>query len=317
VDRLLSYWLALAHLSEVTTRKKNEVVVRLFERGQTLIDFFESDSGYWSEEFGLTAKEVESFREAKAEIPNYAFMAEDLLEQGYQILPITSEAYSPVLKKNLGRTLAPPLIYIKGNPGIMLENSIAIVGSRKASEPSLRFTENVAKKASEEQKVVVSGFAKGIDQHALDSALKYKGRSIIVLPQGITTFKSGFRKYYRDIVNGNVLVLSTFHPNAPWSVQLAMARNPVIYGLANEIYVAESSESGGTWSGVMDGLKKGRSIFIRKPDPNEKNANAQLISKGGIAVDQHGNRLAYSDPQSEVPKVSEPKNRDGKQGELF
>jgi predicted Rossmann fold nucleotide-binding protein DprA/Smf involved in DNA uptake len=38
------------------------------------------------------------------------------------------------------------------------------------------------------------------------------------------------------------LVLSTFHPKAVWSVGLAMARNPIIYGLADEIFVAESRE---------------------------------------------------------------------------
>ncbi len=52
------------------------------------------------------------------------------------------------------------------------------------------------------------------------------------------------------------MVLSTFPPKAGWSSGLAMARNPIIYGLANEIYVAESSDKGGTWSGVIDGLKK-------------------------------------------------------------
>ena len=126
---------------------------------------------------------------------------------------------------------------------------------------------------------VVSGFAKGVDKQALDSAIKYKGQSIIVLPQGILTFTSGFKTYYKQIVDGDVLVLSTFFPKAPWQKELAMARNPIIYGLADEIYVAESSEKGGTWSGVVDGLHKKRKIYVRKPGSNEKNANNLLIQK--------------------------------------
>ncbi len=43
------------------------------------------------------------------------------------------------------------------------------------------------------------------------------------------------KKYYKQLVEGDVLVLSTFHPKAPWRVELAMARNPIIYGLADEI----------------------------------------------------------------------------------
>ena len=173
----------------------------------------------------------------------------------------------------------------------MSEKSIAIVGSRNASDKSLEFTNNIAKLASKEYKVVVSGFAKGVDKQALDSAIAYKGQSIIVLPQGIMTFGSGFKKYYKQIVDGDILVLSTFFPKAPWKAELAMARNPIIYGLADEIFVAESSEKGGTWSGVVDGLRKNRKIFVRKPDPSERNANNLLIQKGAIAVDFNGNLI--------------------------
>jgi DNA processing protein len=307
MDKELSYWLALAHVPKVKTKRKNEIVVRLFEQGKSVVDFFHSEQSSWKNEYDLTDSETQLFKEAFSELSNYAFMVEDLLEQGYNILPITSKEYSSTLKKNLGRSYAPPVIYTKGNHQIMKEKSIAIVGSRKANENSLTFTDNVAKKASEEYKVVVSGFAKGVDKQALDSALKYKGQSIIVLPQGISTFKSGFKKYYKQIIEGDVLVLSTFYPKAPWSVQLAMARNPIIYGLASEIYVAESSDKGGTWAGVMDGLRKGRTIYVRKPNPREKNANGLLISIGAKAVDDLGNISEYSLKENQSSVVSEPK----------
>ncbi len=304
MDKELSYWLALAHVPKVKTKRKIEIVVRLFEQEKSIIDFFHLEESSWKNEFKLTDIELQLFKEAHSELSNYAFMAEDLLEQGYNILPITSKEYSPTLKKNLG-FYAPPVIYTKGNLQIMKEKSIAIVGSRKANDTSLIFTDNVANKASKEYKVVVSGFAKGVDKQALDSALKYKGQSIIVLPQGISTFKSGFKKYYKQIIDGDVLVLSTFYPKAPWSVQLAMARNSIIYGLASEIYVAESSDKGGTWSGVMDGLRKGRTIHVRAPNPREKNANGLLISKGAKAVDEFGNQSEYSSAENHNSIVSE------------
>jgi len=289
----LSYWLALAHLPKLRTKKKNEIIVRLFEEQKTIIDFFHFEPKQWKDNYELNDNEILLFKDAIKELSNYAFMVEDLLEQGYSILPITSPEYSPILKKNLGKTYAPPLIYTKGNKAIMKEKSVAIVGSRKADKVSLDFTDNVAKTASQDYKVIVSGFAKGVDKQALDSALKYKGQSIIVLPQGISTFNSGFKKYYKQIIDGDVIVLSTFYPKATWSVGLAMARNPIIYGLASEIFVAESSNKGGTWSGVVDGLRKGRKIFVRKPDFNEKNANNQLIQKGAVPVNSKGNVLIY------------------------
>lgn len=302
----LTYWLALAHVSKVRTKRKNEIIVQLFNEGLSVIDFFEFEHSIWEEKFKLNKLESELFLEAKKELSNYAFLVEDLLEQGYNIIPITSQDYSPTLKRNLGGRYAPPVIYTKGNNQLMKEKSVAIVGSRRANDNSLEFTDNIAKNASKDYKVVVSGFAKGIDKQALDSALKYKGQSIIVLPQGISTFQSGFKKYYKQIIDGDVLVLSTFYPKAPWSVQLAMARNPIIYGLASEIYVAESSEKGGTWSGVMDGLRKGRMIYVRKSNPREKNANNILISKGGKAVDVFGNLTPYEYKEEFKLTVSEP-----------
>jgi predicted Rossmann fold nucleotide-binding protein DprA/Smf involved in DNA uptake len=87
-----------------------------------------------------------------------------------------------------------------------------------------------------------------------------------------------------------------------------MARNPIIYGLADEIFVAESSEKGGTWSGVMDGLRKGRKIYVRKPEPNEKNANILLIQKGAIAVDYNGienSKSVYTEQSTTTSIVQE------------
>jgi len=304
-----AYWMALAHLPKINNKIKNDIIVKIFHENISIIDFFQLDNSVLKADYFLNDSDLLLLDESKKELPNYAFIVEDLLEQGYEIIPITSENYSNVLKNNLKRAYAPPIIYVKGNKQILKEKSIAIVGSRSASEIALEFTDNIAKDASKNFKVVVSGFAKGVDKQALDSAIKYDGQSIIVLPQGIMTFSSGFKKYYKQLIDGNVLVLSTFFPKAPWNVKLAMARNPIIYGLADEIYVAESSEKGGTWSGVMDGLRKGRKIFVRKPESNEKNANNILIDKGALPVDILGNILEhqYEKIATESQIVSEQK----------
>lgn len=302
----LTYWMSFSHTPKILIKKKNEIILRLLEKNKSIIDFFEKEESIWEKDYNLNTKEIQAFDNSRIDLPTYAFMVEDLLEQGYNIIPITSHDYSPTLKNNLGINYAPPIIYTKGNLQIMKEKSIAIVGSRKASDISLDFTDNIAKKASKDYKVVVSGFAKGVDKQALDSSIKYKGQSIIVLPQGITTFQSGFKKYYKQIIDGDVLVISTFYPKSQWSVNLAMARNPIIYGLASEIYVAESSDKGGTWSGVMDGLRKERTIFIREPNPKENNANNILISKGGIPVDIEGNLSSIDRELNNIPIETKP-----------
>ncbi len=308
------YWIALAHLPRWGHLKINSLIVRFFHENKISIEeFFQLEGNDWRRQYQLDDKQVADLEKAKSELASNAFLAESFYSQGFEIIPITSPEYSRTLKGNLKAAQAPAVLYIKGNKKILEKRSIAIVGSREASENALKFADNVAKIASTESKVVVSGFAKGIDKQALDSAISCNGQSIIVLPQGIMTFSSGFKDYYRQIIGGDVLVLSTFFPKAPWKAELAMARNPIIYGLADEIYVAESTNSGGTWSGVVDGLRKGRQIFVRKPQLVERNANDILIQKGAIPVDFNGAVLPwdYGTRHSEQASIAqEPSDND-------
>jgi DNA processing protein len=288
----IPYWISLAHLPRWGAAKINSTVIKFFHEHKISIqDFFELEKEVWRDGFGLTDQDVADLDKAKAQVAGNAFLAETLLNEGYEIIPLISPDYSTTLKSNLKASHSPVILYIKGNKQLLKDESVAIVGSREASGIALQFTDNIARLVVQNHKVVVSGFAKGVDRQALDSAIAANGKSIIVLPQGILTFSSGFREYYKQIVNGKVLVLSTFSPKATWQRELAMARNPIIYGLANEIYVAESSEKGGTWAGVIDGLRRKRSIFVRQAESSEHNANNLLIRNGAVPVDFEGKQL--------------------------
>jgi predicted Rossmann fold nucleotide-binding protein DprA/Smf involved in DNA uptake len=186
-----AYWIALAHLPKWGYGKINSLIVKFFHNEKiTIEDFFNLPESVWSNKYQLDSMEILDLQKAKSELPNNAFFAENLFSQGYELIPITSPEYSKTLKQNLKVAHSPALLYVKGNKQLLHEKSIAIVGSRAAEGKSLAFTDNMAKLATKDLKVVVSGFAKGVDKQALDSAIKYKGQSIIVLPQGITTILS-------------------------------------------------------------------------------------------------------------------------------
>jgi predicted Rossmann fold nucleotide-binding protein DprA/Smf involved in DNA uptake len=323
-----AYWMALAHELPAWSFSNREgwrnedkmnLIIQFYNKKMSIEDFFQLPEQDWKTNFQLIDNQVLDLSKIKSTLANYAFLAENLQNSGIEVIPVVSSEYSKTLKENLKKS-APTVLYVKGNKQIMDEKSVAIVGSRDASDIALKFTDSVAKRASKEFKVVVSGFAKGVDKQALDSSITCKGQSIIVLPQGIMTFESGFKMYYKQIIDGDVLVLSTFHPKAGWGKELAMARNPIIYGLAKEIFVAESKPSknrqgqetkGGTWAGVMDGLKKGRTIYVRKPNISEENDNNLLIRQGAVAVDFYGNPTMTEYEQKQMPllMVSEPQEK--------
>jgi DNA processing protein len=296
----------LAHLPKWKIEKINNLIIDILINNKiSFSEFFGLGQNEWKSMFNLNDNEIVQINQLKTELPNLSFIAESLYEQGFEIIPFDSPDYSETLKENLKLKYSTPILYIKGNKKLLNEDCVAVVGARSAGELSLRFTENLSIILSKNFKVVVSGFAKGVDKMALDSSIKNNGNSIIVLPQGILTFSSGFKKYYPQLVEGQLLVLSTFPPNVPWSVGLAMARNMYIYGLAKEIYVAESGKDGGTWNGAINGLKKGRKVYVRMPEENEINANKLLIEKGAIPVDFNGNVIRNKN--NILIKVAEPK----------
>ncbi|MDR2127344.1 MAG: DNA-processing protein DprA [Prevotellaceae bacterium] len=320
MNKETAYWMSLAHELPAWSFSnqsgwKNEDKINLiiqfyYEKKMTIEVFFSLSKEVWKTEFLLSEQRIAELQTCKLTIANYSFLAENMESSGIEAVPLISQDYSKTLKENLKKS-APIVLYIKGNKQIMSEESVAIVGSRDASDIALQFTDNIAKSVSEKYKVIVSGFAKGVDKQALDSSIACRGQSIIVLPQGIMTFESGFKTYYKQIIEGDVLVLSVFHPKAGWGKDLAMARNSIIYGLAKEIYVAEAKPSinrqgketkGGTWTGVVDGLKKGRTIYVRQPENSEKNDNKILIQKGAIAVDNKGN-VILKDSSKYVQKI--------------
>jgi predicted Rossmann fold nucleotide-binding protein DprA/Smf involved in DNA uptake len=300
VNKEATYWMALAHELRWKNEDKTNLIIQFYHNKKISVEaFFELSEENWRNDFQINEKQIADLRKAKTSLANYAFLAEELYNNGIEVIPVISAEYSKTLKKNLKKSL-PVVLYVKGNKRILAEKSVAIVGSRDASDIALSFTDNIAKLAGKEYKAVVSGFARGVDRKALDSSIDCEGQSIIVLPQGVMTFGSGLKTYYKQIIDGFVLVLSVFHPKAGWGKDLAMARNPIIYGLADEIYVAEAKFSknrdgketkGGTWTGVMDGLKKGRTVYVRQPEASEQNENNLLIQNGAVPVDFNGNRI--------------------------
>lgn len=287
------------------TKRKNEIYAHCFTHAPkiSIIELFEN-SETW-DIVGLNDEEKKQLEEAKSQLSNNSFLIEELQAQGYDILPIAhNEDYPKLLKKNL-KFNAPIVIYSKGNKALLQEPSVAIVGSRNANATSLTFTHYIAQKAAQENKLVVSGYAKGVDRKALDSSLEANGKSIIILPQGIMTFATGFKQYFKHIMQGRLLVMSTFAPKAPWTVEFAMARNAIIYGMASEVYVAQSDNKGGTWAGATAGISKQRPVYVRYPEKDENNANMLLIQKGANAVDLTGHEINLSPEERMTPEQLE------------
>ena len=113
-----TYWISIAHLPKWHTERINRLIIEIIHENKlSWVDFFELEKNGWRELFAFTAKELTDLEDAKNDLPRIAFIAEQLQNEGFQIIPINSPDYPTVLKENLKIKSSPPILYIKGRRG--------------------------------------------------------------------------------------------------------------------------------------------------------------------------------------------------------
>jgi DNA processing protein len=292
-----TYWYAFQRV-KLNSKRKNEIIARMLQSQLNIRDIFELSLNTLLEMKLVEEEDFEVFDIVRQNLSNISFLTEDIENQGYHIISILSQHYPEKYKIKL-KSNAPPVLFMKGNLELLNSEAISIVGSRKASNISLEFTQNIAKTAAITNRTVVSGGASGVDTFASHTALDNAGSTIIILAEGVKNFK-GYRDYYKGMIHGQVLFISSFDPDDQWQTFKAQDRNPLIYALGDKVFIAESGEKGGTINGALHALKEHWEVFIRLPVKNEINANLLLIKKGCKPVDMRGKPIESNLPKSEL-----------------
>lgn len=188
--------------------------------------------------------------------------------------------YPQRLKQRLG-VQSPPVLFGCGDRALLGKGGIAVVGSRNAAEEDLAFAEELGREAAAQGHSVVSGGARGVDQSAMQGALRGEGTVVGVLADSL--FKAALAEQYRDfIASRNLALVTPFNPEARFSVGQAMGRNRYIYCLADAaVVVTCEANAGGTWAGAAENLKHGWVPLWVRGGAGGKSGNAELAEKGG------------------------------------
>src|SRR6266571_5197449 len=279
-----AYWLLLTFESGLPTRIINDILVAWCKQlGRTLQEFFAASSQEWSDTCHLNAPMIGKLEQAREKLVGQAFLVEQLSHDHIHLLTVLDAAYPKLLKSSLNRNQIPPVLCYAGDLDILKRQTIAIIGSRNAGETSLAFTHAVAQYLAQGGANVISGNARGVDRAAYEGATSTDGYTTVVLPHGIRKLSGvQMRSLVPKIEAGRVLLMSQFHPDAPWVVSRAMERNKVVTGLAQVVIVAEADTKGGTWEGANGALKQKRPLYVRQPESSSSlPGNAALIERGG------------------------------------
>ncbi|MDA0273415.1 MAG: DNA-processing protein DprA, partial [Proteobacteria bacterium] len=156
-----------------------------------------------------------------------------------------ADATYPVRLKRLLGYESPAVLYGCGNQQLLNRGGLAVVGSRNAIEADLNFTRDLGAMAAKAGRSVVSGGAKGVDQAAMTGALNNEGTGVCVLADSLIRASSSL-KYRPHIQSQNLVLLTSFHPDAGFNAGNAMARNKYIYCLSDAAVVVHSGDRGGT-----------------------------------------------------------------------
>ena len=169
------------------------------------------------------------------------------------------QAYSKLLATTKE---APPYLFLKGNVHLLEEKSVCVVGSRNASEESMKKTERIVKSLVKRNIVVNAGLARGIDTATHTAALANGGRTIAVIGTPINQYYPKENKDLQIQIERNGLVVSQFPPCNAINRWNFPTRNGVMSGISLATIIMEAGESSGALKQADYALKQGRDVLI-------------------------------------------------------
>ncbi len=260
-----------------------EIVQLLLTDGVGPITFYRCLQTYGSLEKALIAlsqkKKICSKEKAEEEI-------EKANKIGAKIITYKDALY-PLSLKQIND--APPILYALGNTSLLnYELSIAIVGARNASINGRKIASRIAYDLTENDVLVISGMARGIDSSAHKGALYAKnklGPTIAVLGTGIDViYPPENKELYQTIANQG-LIISELPLGTTAQISTFPRRNRIISALTCGTLVVEASLHSGSLITAKCALEQGKDIFAIPGSPLENRSQGpNLLIKDGAVL---------------------------------
>jgi DNA processing protein len=179
---------------------------------------------------------------------------------------------------------APPLLIAKGNLNLLDRQAVAIVGARNASAAACRFARGLAHDLGQNELVVVSGLARGIDSAAHDGALE--SGTVGVIAGGIDIFYPPENEARQKAMYERGLVLAEMPPGTEPRARHFPYRNRIIAGMTSGTVVVEAAPRSGSLINARLAGEAGREVMAVPGSPLDPRAQGcnQLVRDGATLV---------------------------------
>ncbi|NIJ22855.1 DNA-processing protein DprA [Sphingomonas japonica] len=168
------------------------------------------------------------------------------------------------LDRGKGADATPLPIWYSGNLALADRRAIAVIGTRDVSEIGRKRASKFARELVEQEIVVVSGLAAGVDAMALQSAIQNGGQVIAVIGTPIDKAYPAQNAPLQEEIYRNHLLVSQFAIGERTFPSSFPARNRTMAALTDASVIIEASETSGTLHQASECVRLGRWLGISK-----------------------------------------------------
>lgn len=188
----------------------------------------------------VRAKSIKSFSAFKSLEKEIQFIEKHKIK----VLFIKNEDYP---KRLLNCYDPPTLLFYRGEANLNMGRCVAIIGTRSFSEYGKQLTEQLVSVLQNQQVLIVSGLAFGIDALAHKASVKNQIPTVAVLAHGLDTlYPIQHRGLAKEMVNSGGGVLTEFTSNTKPDRHNFPTRNRIVAGMCDATIVIESGKKGGS-----------------------------------------------------------------------
>ncbi|HVG11469.1 MAG TPA: DNA-processing protein DprA [Flavisolibacter sp.] len=240
----------------------------------------------------VRAASIRSFKDFKAAEREIGFIE----KYGIQTLSIRDSHYPQRL---LNCYDAPSLLFYKGTANLNASRIIGIVGTRSSSDYGRSVTEKLVRDLSEQEVLIASGLAFGIDATAHKASLQNNLPTVGVVGHGLgSIYPAEHAGLAKEMIRTNGGILSEFFSQTKPDKHNFPLRNRLVAGLCDAIVVVETGVKGGSMitAKLADGYNRdvfavpGRTIDKASTGCNYliKHQKAQLLTDADSLLEVMG-----------------------------
>lgn len=274
-----AYWLAWSQVRGIGP----VLMKRIYQAFGSMSEAWQAAPNELQEVEGIGGQTLDTIRQAQQEIEPIALLA-DHEHHNLNFWTPSDREYPQLLWEIPD---PPPLLYYRGHLTEWNErNTVAIVGTRRATPYGRRWTKKIVNALAERGFTIISGMAEGIDGEAHKACLEVGGQTIAVVGTGVDqVYPYKHKDLYKQILDTG-LVVSEYPKGTPPDKKHFPARNRIIAGMSRVTLVMEAPDRSGALITAYQANEYGRDVYAlpNSLEVHEAKGCLKILGKGAQAI---------------------------------